>query len=84
VETIVRVVDVGSGNTKFVTGVVGDTEIRCASVAYPSNGESSSAATGDRRAARFASRSGTSTTRSGLRGPGRRHVPGEATARRLH
>ena len=40
-ELIVRAVDVGSGNTKFVTGVVGN-EIRCASfpsVAYPSSGE---------------------------------------------
>ena len=51
VETIVRAVDVGSGNTKFVTSVAG-AEIRCASfpsVAYPSTGESSAAATGDRR-----------------------------------
>lgn len=40
-ELVVRAVDVGSGNTKFVTGVAG-TEIRCAnfpSVAYPSSGE---------------------------------------------
>ena len=40
-ELIVRAVDVGAGNTKFVTGVVGN-EIRCASfpsVAYPSSGE---------------------------------------------
>lgn len=40
-ELIVRAVDVGSGNTKFVTGVVGN-EIRCASfpsVAYPSSGD---------------------------------------------
>ncbi len=40
-ELIVRAVDVWSGNTKFVTGVVGN-EIRCASfpsVAYPSSGE---------------------------------------------
>ena len=40
-ELVVRAVDVGSGNTKFVTGVVGN-EIRCASfpsVAYPSSGE---------------------------------------------
>ena len=40
-ELIVRAVDVGSGNTKFVTGVAGN-EIRCASfpsVAYPSSGE---------------------------------------------
>ena len=40
-ELIVRAVDVGSGNTKLVTGVAG-TEIRCASfpsVAYPSSGE---------------------------------------------
>ena len=40
-EIIVRAVDVGSGNTKFVTGVAG-AEIRCASfpsVAYPSSGE---------------------------------------------
>lgn len=50
-ETIVRAVDVGSGNTKFVTAVSG-TEIRCASfpsVAYPSTDESLSAATGERR-----------------------------------
>lgn len=41
-DLIVRAVDVGSGNTKFVTGTAG-TEIRCASfpsVAYPSSGES--------------------------------------------
>lgn len=40
-ESIVRAVDVGSGNTKFVTGVAG-AEIRCASfpsIAYPSSGE---------------------------------------------
>ena len=40
-EMIVRAVDVGSGNTKFVTGVAG-AEIRCASfpsLAYPSSGE---------------------------------------------
>ncbi|WP_326533670.1 PRTRC system protein D [Pseudorhodoferax sp.] len=40
-EMIVRAVDVGSGNTKYVTGVVGS-EIRCASfpsVAYPSSGD---------------------------------------------
>ena len=40
-ELIVRAVDVGSGNTKLVTGVAG-TDIRCASfpsVAYPSSGE---------------------------------------------
>lgn len=40
-ELIVRAVDVGSGNTKFVTGVSG-ADIRCAafpSVAYPSSGE---------------------------------------------
>lgn len=40
-ELIIRAVDVGSGNTKFVTGVVG-AEVRCASfpsVAYPSSGE---------------------------------------------
>lgn len=40
-EMIVRAVDVGSGNTKFVTGVAG-AEIRCTSfpsVAYPSSGE---------------------------------------------
>lgn len=40
-EMIVRAVDVGSGNTKFVTGVTG-AEIRCTSfpsVAYPSSGE---------------------------------------------
>jgi plasmid segregation protein ParM len=40
-ELIVRAVDVGSGNTKFVTGITG-ADIRCASfpsVAYPSSGE---------------------------------------------
>jgi len=40
-ELIVRAVDVGSGNTKFVTGVT-EAEIRCASfpsIAYPSSGE---------------------------------------------
>ena len=40
-ELIVRAVDVGSGNTKFVTGVTG-ADIRCASfpsIAYPSSGE---------------------------------------------
>ena len=40
-ELIVRALDVGSGNTKFVTGIAGN-EIRCASfpsVAYPSSGE---------------------------------------------
>jgi plasmid segregation protein ParM len=40
-ELIVRAVDVGSGNTKLVTGVAG-ADIRCASfpsVAYPSSGE---------------------------------------------
>jgi len=40
-ELIVRAVDVGSGNTKFVTSIAG-AEIRCASfpsVAYPSSGE---------------------------------------------
>lgn len=50
-ELIVRAVDVGSGNTKFVTGVAG-TEIRCASfpsVAYPSSGETPQWPSGDRR-----------------------------------
>ena len=40
-DLIVRAVDVGSGNTKFVTGVAG-AEIRCTSfpsIAYPSSGE---------------------------------------------
>ena len=40
-ELIVRAVDVGSGNTKFVTGVAG-ADVRCASfpsVAYPSSGD---------------------------------------------
>ena len=42
-ELIVRAVDVGSGNTKFVTGISG-AEIRCASfpsVAYPSSADTS-------------------------------------------
>jgi plasmid segregation protein ParM len=50
-ETIVRAVDVGSGNTKFVTGVAG-AEIRCASfpsVAYPSSGEAPHWPGGERR-----------------------------------
>ncbi|MFT4192102.1 MAG: PRTRC system protein D [Comamonas sp.] len=50
-ELIVRAVDVGSGNTKFVTGVAG-TEIRCASfpsVAYPSSGETPHWPAGERR-----------------------------------
>lgn len=50
-EIIVRAVDVGSGNTKFVTGVVGR-EIRCASfpsVAYPSSGETPQWPTSERR-----------------------------------
>jgi plasmid segregation protein ParM len=43
-ELIVRAVDVGSGNTKFVTAAAG-TDIRCASfpsVAYPSSDDSPS------------------------------------------
>ena len=50
-ELIVRAVDVGSGNTKFVTGVAG-TDIRCASfasVAYPSSGDAPTWQAGDRR-----------------------------------
>ena len=42
-EFIVRAVDVGSGNTKFVTGISG-ADIRCASfpsVAYPSSADTS-------------------------------------------
>jgi plasmid segregation protein ParM len=42
-ELIVRAVDVGSGNTKFVTGISG-ADIRCASfpsVAYPSSADTS-------------------------------------------
>jgi plasmid segregation protein ParM len=50
-ELIVRAVDVGSGNTKYVMGVNG-AEIRCASfpsVAYPSSGEGLDWASGERR-----------------------------------
>jgi len=50
-ETIVRAVDVGSGNTKFVTGILGS-EIRCASfpsVAYPSSGETTNWPASERR-----------------------------------
>lgn len=50
-ELIVRAVDVGSGNTKFVAGVAG-TEVRCASfpsVAYPSSGDAAEAPPGERR-----------------------------------
>ena len=50
-ELIVRAVDVGSGNTKYVTGVAG-TEIRCASfpsVAYPSSGDTTDWPGGERR-----------------------------------
>lgn len=50
-ENIVRAVDVGSGNTKFVTGVAG-AEIRCSSfpsVAYPSSGETTHWPASERR-----------------------------------
>jgi plasmid segregation protein ParM len=50
-ELIVRAVDVGSGNTKFVTGVIG-ADIRCASfpsVAYPSSGDVPSWPASERR-----------------------------------
>jgi plasmid segregation protein ParM len=50
-DQIVRAVDVGSGNTKFITGVVNG-EIRCASfpsVAYPSSGEAMHWSASDRR-----------------------------------
>jgi plasmid segregation protein ParM len=50
-ELIVRAVDVGSGNTKFVTAATG-TDIRCMSfpsIAYPSSGDAPSWATGERK-----------------------------------
>ncbi len=50
-DPIVRAVDVGSGNTKYVTGVVGS-EIRCASfpsVAYPTSGEATHWPANERR-----------------------------------
>ncbi len=50
-ELIVRAVDVGSGNTKFVAGVAG-ADIRCAcfpSVAYPSSGDAADWPAGERR-----------------------------------
>ncbi|WP_038205761.1 PRTRC system protein D [Xenophilus azovorans] len=50
-EMIVRAVDVGSGNTKFITGIAG-AEIRCSSfpsVAYPSSGESTHWPASERR-----------------------------------
>lgn len=50
-EIIVRAVDVGSGNTKFVTGVAG-AETRCSSfpsVAYPSSGETTHWPASERR-----------------------------------
>lgn len=50
-ELIVRAVDVGSGNTKFVTGVAG-AEIRCTSfpsIAYPSSGEAPNWPASERR-----------------------------------
>jgi plasmid segregation protein ParM len=50
-ELIVRAVDVGSGNTKFVTAAAG-TDIRCASfpsVAYPSSDNSPSWAGSERK-----------------------------------
>ena len=50
-ELIVRAVDVGSGNTKFVTAAVG-TDIRCASfpsIAYPSSDDSPSWSASERK-----------------------------------
>lgn len=50
-ELIVRAVDVGSGNTKYVTGIVG-TDIRCASfpsVAYPSSADTSAMPAAEKR-----------------------------------
>lgn len=50
-DSIVRAVDVGSGNTKYVVGVSGD-EIRCASfpsLAYPSSDDARELAQGERR-----------------------------------
>ncbi len=50
-EIIVRAVDVGSGNTKFVTGISG-AEIRCASfpsVAYPSSADTSAMPAAEKR-----------------------------------
>ena len=50
-DMIVRAVDVGSGNTKYVTGVVGS-DIRCASfpsLAYPSSSDSSALPGAERR-----------------------------------
>jgi plasmid segregation protein ParM len=50
-EFIVRAVDVGSGNTKFVTGVSG-ADIRCASfpsVAYPSSADTSAMPAAEKR-----------------------------------
>ena len=50
-EFIVRAVDVGSGNTKFVTGISG-ADIRCASfpsVAYPSSADTSAMPAAEKR-----------------------------------
>jgi hypothetical protein len=50
-ELIVRAVDVGSGNTKFVTGISG-ADIRCASfpsVAYPSSADTSAMPAAEKR-----------------------------------
>ena len=50
-ELIVRAVDVGSGNTKFVMSAIG-ADIRCASfmsVAYPSSGDASAWPASERR-----------------------------------
>jgi plasmid segregation protein ParM len=50
-EIIVRAVDVGSGNTKFVTGISG-ADIRCASfpsVAYPSSADTSAMPAAEKR-----------------------------------
>lgn len=56
-ELIVRVVDVGSGNTKYVTGTGGTggtagTDIRCASfpsLAYPSSTDASAMPASEKR-----------------------------------
>ncbi|WP_288486479.1 hypothetical protein [uncultured Acidovorax sp.] len=50
-DLIVRAVDVGSGNTKYVVGTEG-TEIRCASfpsIAYPSASETQAWSASERR-----------------------------------
>ena len=54
-DMIVRAVDVGSGNTKFVTAASG-ADIRCVcfpSIAYPSSDGSPSWPSGDRRKTAF-------------------------------